>query len=194
MHLAEPDLSATSTTGRPPSRESCQLEKLIRRCPSSGRPHEIQDVSYVSSVLAIENVLPDKRDVVAKPWTQADGRCLGCRRRQLQRARCDLLFETGAQDILCRCNIVHNARSLQGNRHRAVAIPRGTRGARIGSARKPSTRRLDVGMSTNLEVVEGGAGDSADSLGDFAREPRTHLLCTLSCLLAEAGNPKQLHL
>ncbi|KAL1477939.1 hypothetical protein MTO96_016918 [Rhipicephalus appendiculatus] len=49
-------------------------------------------------------------------------------------------------------------------------------------------------MSPNLEVVEGGAVDSADSLGDLARQPRIHLPCTLPCLLAEAGYPEPLHL
>ncbi|KAH7984459.1 hypothetical protein HPB52_021016 [Rhipicephalus sanguineus] len=61
-------------------------------------------------------------------------------------------------------------------------------------AQKPSTRPLEVGMSTSLEVLGGGAADSADSLGDLARDARIHLLCALPCLLAEAGYPKQQHL
>ncbi|KAH7984279.1 hypothetical protein HPB52_018930 [Rhipicephalus sanguineus] len=62
------------------------------------------------------------------------------------------------------------------------------------NAKKLSTGPLEVGMSTNLEVVEGGAADAADSLGDLARHQRICLLCTLPCLLAEAGYPKQQHL
>ncbi|KAH7983615.1 hypothetical protein HPB52_013145 [Rhipicephalus sanguineus] len=49
-------------------------------------------------------------------------------------------------------------------------------------------------MSTSLEVLGGGAVDSADSLGDLARDPRIHLLCAMPRLLAEAGYPEQLHL
>ncbi|KAL1477940.1 hypothetical protein MTO96_016919 [Rhipicephalus appendiculatus] len=91
-------------------------------------------------------------------------------------------------------NIGHNASSFKGIRLQAVATPRGTGRPHIRSARKPRTRRLDTGTNAHLQVVQVGAVDSEDSLGDLAREPRTHLLCTRPCLLAEAGYPKQLHL
>ncbi|KAH7984457.1 hypothetical protein HPB52_021014 [Rhipicephalus sanguineus] len=152
------------------------------------------DVSCVSSGLAIEDVLLDSRYIVAKPWNKADRPGLGHWRRQFQEAERDLLFETGATDTACRCNAVLQARTFQGTRHQPVALSRGPGRPYIRSAKKPSTRPLEVGMRRSLEVIGGGAVDSADSLGHFARDPRIHLLCAMPRLLAEAGYPEQLHL
>ncbi|KAL1486924.1 hypothetical protein MTO96_031158 [Rhipicephalus appendiculatus] len=185
------------------------------------------DVSCVSSVLAIRDVLPDNRDFRDEPCNKADGRrsCAGPW-GTFQRAERDL-FETSDEDPVGHGSIMHQARTLQGTWHHPMAFSRdaGQRcflrvipealhwkgisaitkaGCRSilftaiiicqRSAKKPSTRRLEVGMSPNFELVEGGAVESADSLGDFAREQRIHLPCTLPCLLAEAGYPEQLHL
>ncbi|KAH7983616.1 hypothetical protein HPB52_013146 [Rhipicephalus sanguineus] len=152
------------------------------------------DVTCVSSGLAIEDVLPDSRYVVAKPWNKADGSCLGHLRRQFQKAEQDMPFETGGKDSACHCNVVHQARTFQGTRHQPIALSRGPRRLYIHSAQKPSTRPLEVGMSTSLEVVGVGTVDYADSLGDLARDSRIRLPCMLPRFLAEAGYPKQLHL
>ncbi|KAH7984278.1 hypothetical protein HPB52_018929 [Rhipicephalus sanguineus] len=153
------------------------------------------DVSYVSSALAIEDGLSDNRSSVNMQWKKAGGRVSGAGHRGMfQRAARDLLLDTGAKDTACHCNAVHQTRTFQETRHQPMSLSRGTGRPYIRSAKKPSTGPLEVGMSTNLEVVEGGAADAADSLGDLARHQRICLLCTLPCLLAEAGYPKQQHL
>ncbi|KAH7932010.1 hypothetical protein HPB52_025023 [Rhipicephalus sanguineus] len=162
--------------------------------PFVASPHDTEDMSYVSSVLAIEDVLPHNQDVVAKTCNKADGRCLGHRRRLFQRAGCDLLFEPDASDTVYQCNIVHNAITVQGTRHHVVALSRSAGGPHVHSAKKPSTRRVQARMNANLEVVEGGAADSADTLGDLAREPRIPPRPKLPRVLAKAGNSKQLPL
>ncbi|KAH7984456.1 hypothetical protein HPB52_021013 [Rhipicephalus sanguineus] len=152
------------------------------------------NMSCVSSGLAIEDVLPDSRYVVAKPWNKADRPCLGHRRRQFQKAERDLLFQTGAEDTACHCNVLLQAGTFQGTRHQPVFFSRGPARPYIRRAKKPSARPLEVGMSTSLEVVGVGTVDYADSLGDLARDSRIRLPCMLPRFVAEAGYPKQLHL
>ncbi|KAL1420238.1 hypothetical protein MTO96_024459 [Rhipicephalus appendiculatus] len=146
----------------------------------------------IMGVLAIENILADNREVVAKPWNKTDGCRLGHRKRLFLRARCDFPFETVAKDTVCHRNIEHHARLLQGTRHQVVAMLRGVGGPHVHSAKKPRTGRVDVNASRGFVV--GGALDSADSLGDLARQPRIRLRDMLPSVLTRAGYPKQLPL
>ncbi|KAH7984277.1 hypothetical protein HPB52_018928 [Rhipicephalus sanguineus] len=175
-------------------------ESAARKAPSSmflvaSSLENTDGVSCVSSALAIEDSLPDNLSFVNVLRKKADGRVSGPGHRGMcQTAERDFLFETGTKDTACHCNVVHRPRTLQEARRQPVALSRGTERPYIRSAMKPSTCPLEVGMSTSLEVVGVGAGYSADSRGDLARDARIRLLYTLSCGSTKAGYPKQLRL
>ncbi|KAH8033869.1 hypothetical protein HPB51_016641 [Rhipicephalus microplus] len=133
--------------------------------------HETEDGSYVSRILAFEDVFMDSQDIIAKPWNLANVRCFGGRWRQIQRASVDSLFDEDAKVTVRRSDHVLNASSLRGIRY-----------------------QKEDGMDAHLEVVGVGPRDSVNRLGDFAFEPCIYFFWALLCLLAKAVNAKHLHL
>ncbi|KAH7984247.1 hypothetical protein HPB52_018594 [Rhipicephalus sanguineus] len=132
------------------------------------------EAPYVS----IQDVLPDDRDVVAKPRKRADKLVL-----------CELLVDKASKDeAVCHCGTIRRASTTQ-RAQCYMAVLWSTRRPQTVSTMDPSIRGLEPAMSIILQVVQCGTLASAEhSLGDLACKPRLHLRDKLPCLLTKPYN------
>ncbi|XP_075533610.1 uncharacterized protein LOC142566633 [Dermacentor variabilis] len=149
------------------------------------------DVSYVLGNLAIQDVLPDNRDL--KPGYTVDQRTCGSHagqpRRLFPRAALYPLVGMGVKDSVPLCNTMQVPWTAQGAWHQTVEASRFTVRLLIESARDPSTRGSEAAATTSGRFVEcdhvASAECSLDVSGCRLRiHPRDTLPCALTMLNA----------
>ncbi|XP_075539140.1 uncharacterized protein LOC142573512 [Dermacentor variabilis] len=154
------------------------------------------DVSYVFSNLAIEDVLPDIRDL--KPWYTVDQRTCGSHaghpRRLFPRAELYPLVSMGVKDTVPLCNTKQVPWAAQGAWHQTVEASRFTMRLLIQSARDPSARGSEAAATMSARFVECDHVPSAECSLDVSGcrlriHPRDTLPCALTMLNAiKAGS------
>ncbi|XP_075533714.1 uncharacterized protein LOC142566717 [Dermacentor variabilis] len=152
------------------------LSTISEETPSRKTPSSItlaalpdganDDVSYVLGNLAIQDVLPDNRDL--KPGYTVDQRTCGSHagqpRRLFPRAELYPLVGMGVKDTVPLCNTIQVTWTAQGAWHQTVEASRFTVRLLIQSARDPSTRCLD---RTAGETQQRGSEAAATTSGRF---------------------------
>ncbi|XP_075534899.1 uncharacterized protein LOC142570394 [Dermacentor variabilis] len=146
------------------------------------------DVSYAFSNLAIEDVLPDNRDLVLKPWYKVDERACGSHtgqpRRLFPRTEWYPLLRLGVKDTVAQCNSLLVPWTVQGAWHQTVVASRFTVRLLIQSARDRSTRGVEAAGTMSGHFVECDHVTSAEySLDVFGCRLRIHPRDTLPCAL-----------
>ncbi|XP_070388656.1 uncharacterized protein [Dermacentor albipictus] len=149
-----------------------EIHRLLQGClsstPSRKTPSSIalaalpdgakDDVSYAFSNLAIEDVLPDSRDLVLKPWYKVDERVCGSLtgqpRRLFLRTEWYPLVRLGAKDTVAQCNAMQVPRTMQGAWHQTVVASRFTVRLLLQRARDRSTRGAEAAATVSGHFVE----------------------------------------
>ncbi|XP_070386457.1 uncharacterized protein [Dermacentor albipictus] len=149
------------------------------------------DVSYAFGNLALEDILPDNRDLVLKPWYKVDERTCGSHtgqpRRQFPRAELYPLVDMGVKDTVTQCDTMQAQWCVQGAWHQIVEASRFTVRLEIRSARDPSTRGAEAAATKSGQFVECDHVPSPEcSPGVSGSRPRTRdtLPCALTMLNA----------
>nr|XP_054919499.1 uncharacterized protein LOC129381057 [Dermacentor andersoni] len=144
------------------------LSTISEETPSRKTPSSIaldalpdgakDDVSYTFSNLAIEDVLPDNRDLVLKPWYKLDERTCGSLTghpsRLFPRAEWYPPVEMGVKDIVAMCNTMQVPWTAQGTWNQTLVASRFTVRLIIQSARDPSTRGVEAAATRSGQFVE----------------------------------------
>ncbi|KAH7984540.1 hypothetical protein HPB52_022238 [Rhipicephalus sanguineus] len=92
------DGRASNFSEESPSHKESSSMSLV-----ASRDEAEDDVPYVSSVVAIEDVLPENSDVVAKSRNKAE-----------KLVRCELLVDKGCKDeTACQCSTIRRASTTQ---------------------------------------------------------------------------------
>ncbi|XP_075534883.1 uncharacterized protein LOC142570377 isoform X1 [Dermacentor variabilis] len=116
------------------------------------------DVSYPFSNLAIEDVLPDNRELVLKPWSKVDEPTRGSHSehhsRLFPRADWYPLVDMGVEDTVAQCNIIQVSGTMQGAWNQTVVALRFTVRLLIRSARDASTRGAEAAATMSGRFVE----------------------------------------
>ncbi|KAH6946898.1 hypothetical protein HPB50_016051 [Hyalomma asiaticum] len=140
------------------SQESPPCGKPSPRTLKGHREDSERDVSYLSIQLAIEDVLPDNLDVVAKPWDKND-----------QHVHCDFLADVGTKQTAHHCSSEVLATTMHGGRYPMVVLARNGDRSHIMSWKEPGTHGLEPHSNITNLVVEFGSLDSSEcSLGVLA--------------------------
>ncbi|KAL1479580.1 hypothetical protein MTO96_015910 [Rhipicephalus appendiculatus] len=136
------------------------------------------DVSYASSELSIEDIVPDNRDVVAKPRNKAD-----------QLLQWDHLVDSGIKDeTMCHCSTIHHASNTQRALCRTTVLMSAGWQHTV-STMESSTRGQKPCGSTILGVLEYGVFHSAAySLSVLDYLPYFDLHYALRCVFAKADS------
>ncbi|XP_075541667.1 uncharacterized protein LOC142575849 [Dermacentor variabilis] len=154
---------------------SIEIHRLLQGClstisaetPSRKTPSPIalaaipygakDDVSYASSNLAIEDVLPDNRDLVVKPWSKVDERTCGSNTGHPSRlfpgAEWYPLVDMGVKGTVAQCKTMQVSGTMQGAWHQTVAASRFTVRLLIHSARDASTRGAEAAATMSGPFV-----------------------------------------
>ncbi|XP_075531292.1 uncharacterized protein LOC142564251 [Dermacentor variabilis] len=182
------------------------LSTISEETPSRKTPSSItlaalpdganDDVSYVLGNLAVQDVLPDNRDL--KPGYTVDQRTCGSHagqpRRLFPRAELYPLVGMGVKDSVPLCNTIQVTWTAQGAWHQTVEASRFTVRLLIESARDPSARGSEAAATMSGRFVEcdhvASAECSLDVSGCRLRiHPRDTLPCALTMLNAiKAGS------
>ncbi|XP_075541681.1 uncharacterized protein LOC142575858 [Dermacentor variabilis] len=141
------------------------------------------DVSYAFSHLAIEEVLPDNRDLVLKPWYKVDERVCGSHtgqpRRLFPRTEWYPLDRLGVKDTVAQCNAMQVPCTVQGAWHQTVVASRFAVRLLI-----QSQGGAEAAATVSGQFVECDHVTSAEySLDVFGCRLRIHPRDTLPCAL-----------
>ncbi|XP_075533311.1 uncharacterized protein LOC142566087 [Dermacentor variabilis] len=147
--------------------EGC-LSTISEETPSRKTPSSIalaaipdgakDDASYAFRNLPIEDVLPDNRDLVLKPWSKVDERTCGSNPGQLRKlfpgAEWYPLVHVGVKDTVAQCKTMQVSGTTQGAWHQTVVASRFTVRLLIHSARDGSTRGAEAAATMSGQFVE----------------------------------------
>ncbi|KAL3248736.1 hypothetical protein MRX96_017820 [Rhipicephalus microplus] len=137
--------------------------------------HETEDGSYVSRILAFEDVFMDSQDIIAKPWNLANVRCFGGRWRQIQRASVDSLFDEDAKVTVRRSDHVLNASSLRGIRYQKIQEDGNTHGAllRVMRSQPEAATEETLCRQSVFQRVNSPLRGRNNNTEDLGRQPLT---------------------
>nr|XP_054919502.1 uncharacterized protein LOC126548414 [Dermacentor andersoni] len=144
------------------------------------------DVSYVFGNLAIQDVLPEDRDLVLKPWSKVNERTCGSLTghpsRLFPRTEWYPLVDMGVEDTVAQCDTMQLPWTVQGAWHQMVVASRVTVRLLIYSARDATTRGAEAAATMSGQFVECDHVPSAEySLDVFGCRLRIHPRDTLPC-------------
>ncbi|XP_072145132.1 uncharacterized protein [Dermacentor andersoni] len=172
------------------------LSTISEETPSRKTPSSIalaaipdaakDDMSYAFSNLTIEDVLPDNRDLVLKPWYKVDERTCGSHtgppRRLFPMAEWYQLVDIGVKDSVAECKTMQASVTMQGAWHQTVVASRFTMRLLLHSARDATTRAAEAAVTMSGQFVECDHVPSAEhSLDVFGCRLRIHPRDTLPC-------------
>ncbi|XP_054919501.1 uncharacterized protein [Dermacentor andersoni] len=116
------------------------------------------DVSYVFGNLAIQDVLPDNRDLVLKPWSKVDerncGSLTGHYSRLFPRTEWYPLVDMGVKDTVAQCDTMQLPWTVQRAWHQMVVASRVTVRLLIYSAQHPSMLGAEAAATMSGRFVE----------------------------------------
>nr|XP_054919500.1 uncharacterized protein LOC129381058 [Dermacentor andersoni] len=144
------------------------------------------DVSYVFGNLAIQDVLPDNRDLVLKPWSKVTerncGSLTGHYSRLFPRTEWYPLVDMGVKDTVAQCDTMQPPWTVQGAWHQMVVASRVTVRLLIYSAQHPSMLGAEAAATMSGRFIECDHVPSAEyRLDVFGCRLRIHPRDTLPC-------------
>ncbi|XP_075534446.1 uncharacterized protein LOC142568048 [Dermacentor variabilis] len=181
-----------------------EIHRLLRDClstmweetPSRKTPSSISldalgdgakdDVSYAFSNLAIQDVLPDNRNLVVKPWSKVDERTCGSHTghpsRLFPRAEWYPPNDMGVKDIVAQCNTMQVPWTAHGAWQKTVVPSTFTVLQLMQSARDPSMPGAEAPATMSGPFIECDHVPSVEySLDVFGCRLRIHPRDTLPC-------------